>query len=122
MTWIAVAVALGIFAWSLKRSRAMECAGEAVSTARCAMATLLDPALTDDDKERAARNSSLQLFGHAAGITLRLALALLVPVAFLAVLVIARILSATALVNTVESWPMILASTIVVIVALLWKR
>jgi hypothetical protein len=122
MTWFAVAVALGIFAWSLKRSRAMECAGEAVSAARGAMATLLDPALTDEDKERAARNSSLQMFGHAATITVRLALALIVPVAFLAVLVVARILNATILVNTLESWPMILASTIVVTVALLWKR
>src|SRR5580692_11307397 len=103
MTWFAVAVALGIFAWSLKRSRAMECAGEAVSAARGTMATLLDPALTDEDKERAARNSSLQMFGHAATITVRLALALIVPVAFLAVLVVARILNATILVNTLES-------------------
>jgi hypothetical protein len=100
----------------------MECAGEAVSTARGAMATLLDPALTDDDKERAARATSLRMFGHAASITLRLAIALLVPLAFLAALVIARILNATALIDTLESWQMILTSMIVVTAALLWKR
>lgn len=122
MNWFAAAVALGIFAWSLKRSRAMECAGAAVSTARGAMTTLFDPALTDDDKEKAARATSLQMFGHAATITLRLAFALLVPLAFLAVLVTARILNATSLINTLESWPMILASTVVVTAALLWKR
>jgi hypothetical protein len=122
MTWLAAAVALAIFAWSLKRSRAMECAGAAVSTARSAMATLLDPALTDEDKERAARASSLVMFGHAATVTLRLALALMVPLVFLAALVIARIFDASSLIKTLESWPMILASLIVVTVALLWKR
>ncbi len=122
MTWFAVALALGIFAWSLKRSRAMECAGEAVSTARVAMATLLDPALPDEDKERSARASSAKMFGHAATVTLRLAVALLVPLAFLALLVVARILNAASLITTLESWPMIVASTLVVGIALLWKR
>jgi hypothetical protein len=122
MNWVAAAVALGIFAWSLKLSRAMESAGEAVSTARGAMAALLDPSLTDEDKERSARTTSLRMFGHAATITLRLGLALLVPVVFLAVLVAARILNATSLINTLESWQMILASTIIVTAALLWKR
>jgi hypothetical protein len=62
------------------------------------------------------------MFGHAASITLRLAVALLVPLAFLAALVIARILNATALIDTLESWQMILTSMIVVTAALLWKR
>jgi len=122
MTWLAAVLALGIFAWSLKRSRAMECAGEALSTARVAMATLLDPALPDEHKERAARSSSMRMFGHAATITFRLTFALLIPVAFLAALIIARILNATSLIATLESWQMILTSTVVITVVLLWKR
>jgi hypothetical protein len=122
MTYLAIAGALALFVWSLKRSRAVEKTSLAVTTARTAMASLLDPSLSDDEKERAARASSLQLFAHSASIALRLAIALAIPTAFLGALIFVKILRLPALISVLESWPMIAASTIAVGAVLLWKR
>jgi hypothetical protein len=122
MTYLAIAAALGLFIWSLRWSHAVDRTMLAVTAARTAMASLLDPALSDDEKERAARASSAQLFVHSASIALRLALALAVPTSFLAALILARILQLTSLVAVLESWPVIAASFVLVGAALLWKR
>ncbi|MGH6875884.1 MAG: hypothetical protein ACREHV_00745 [Rhizomicrobium sp.] len=122
MTYPAIAAALVLFFWSLKRSRAIERTVLAVTTARMAMASLLDSAVSDEEKERTARASSARLFVHSASIALRVALSLAVPTVFLAVLILARILRLTSLIAVLESWPVIAASFLVVGAALLWKR
>ena len=122
MTYLAIAAALGLFVWSLKWSHAVDRTMLAVTTARTAMASLLDPALSDDEKERAARASSAQLFAHSASIVLRLAMALAVPAVFLAALILARFLDLRSLIAVLESWPVIAASFVAVSAVLLWKR
>ncbi len=121
MSYLAVAIALGLFIWSFRRSRAAESTGSAVLAAKSAMASLLDPALGDEEKERAARASSGKLLMLSASIAARLVLALAVPTIFLAGLIAAKILNLTSIVNILESWPLIVTSTIVIGAALFWK-
>ena len=122
MTYLAIAAALALFVWSLKRLRAIERATAAIATARTAVGTLLDPGLGDDEKERVARASSVQLFRYSGSIALRLAFAVAIPAIFLASLVYSRLLQTPTLVNALESWEVLLASTIAVGAVLLWKR
>jgi hypothetical protein len=122
MTYLAAAISLALFVWSLRWSRAVEAAGSAVALARSAIATLLDATLSDEEKERAARASSLQLGLRAVAILARFALAAAVPLLFLLLLIAARVLSLGALVGLLESWEFIAASSLVIGAALFWRR
>ena len=122
MIYFAAAVSLALFVWSLRRSRAVETAGSAVRFAKSAMATLFDATLSDEEKERAARASSRRLAVDAVMILARLAVAIAVPVAFFALLIVARVISAAALVAMLESWVFVAASTIAIGTALIWRR
>ena len=122
MIYLATAVSLVLFVWSLRWSRAVETAGNAVKFARSAMATLFDATLSDDEKERAARASSRRLAIDAVMILARLAMAIAVPLAFFALLIVVRVISLAPLLIMLESWTFIAASTIAIGAALIWQR
>ena len=122
MIYLATAVSLVLFVWSLRWSRAVETAGNAVTFARSAMATLFDATLSDDEKERAARASSRRLAIDAVMILARLAMAIAVPLAFFTLLIVVRVISLAPLLIMLESWTFIAASTIAIGAALIWQR
>lgn len=121
MTYLALAVSVALFVWSLKKSGAIEVAYTAVGTARQGMGKLLEPGLSDEDKERAARQASIVLFGHSASIILRFAAAFAVPVIFLFVLILTGVLARAPLFATLESWPFLIASFLAICVAIFWR-
>ena len=121
MIYLAAAVSLALFVWALRWSRAVETAGAAVTQAKSAVAMLRDRTLSDDEKEKRARASSLRLLVQAAAITARLAGALAIPLAFLALLVALNVLSAGPLVAFLESWTFAIVSCIAVVAALAWR-
>jgi len=122
MIYLATAVSLGLFVWSLRRSRAVETAGSAVALAKSATAKLLDGSLSDAEKERAARISAARLLVHSAAIPARLALAAMPPLAFLALLVAMGAVDFASLAQVLESWAFLAVSTPVFLAALLWRR
>jgi hypothetical protein len=122
MTYLAAIVSVVLFGFGLKWTRAAETAGDAIAIARSALATLLDARLSDDEKERAARASSLRLVLASARILGGFALAAGTALAFLVVLVATRVVGLAALVAVAESWTFIAFSAIVVTAALWWRR
>lgn len=122
MTWLAIALSIALFCWCLRAFRLVPASLEAVSTARQAAGVMRDPALDDDEKESRIQAAALRLFRLFASITLRAAAALLVPV--LAVLLLAwlGVVDVDAVVATAMSWPVILGTTVLMVVALLLWR
>ncbi|HEX5454336.1 MAG TPA: hypothetical protein VFX06_11130 [Stellaceae bacterium] len=122
MNYLAAAAAVALFAWGLKRVHAVETAAGAIALARRATAILLDASLSDDEKERAARASSLRLLRDAARLLGSLGLAAAVSLGFLALLVWARLVTVAALADAAESWVFLAAATLVAGIALFWRR
>ena len=122
MIYLAAALSLALFVWSLRRCGAVESAGSAVGMARTAFATLRDATLSDDEKERAARAFSARLLVQGVAVLGRLALALALPLGFLLLLLIGGLVSVAALVALLDSWTFLIVSTAAVGVALFWRR
>lgn len=121
MIYTAAAVSLALFVWALRRSRAVETAGAAVTQAKSAVAMLRDATLSDGEKERRARASSLQLFAQALAIVARLAGALAIPLVFLLLLMALHLLSVGPLLEFLESWKFAVVSSVAVVAALAWR-
>ena len=122
MIWFALAISVGLFVLSLKWSRAVETAGNAMGIARHAMAILSDKTLSDDEKERAARESSGKLLLLGLAIAARLVLALAVPALFLGLLVALHLVALSAVAAALESWTFLVASAIVIGAAMVFMK
>lgn len=122
MIYLAAALLLALFCWSLRRSGAVESAGNAVGIARSAFATLRDRALSDDEKERAARAFSARLLAQGVAIFGRLALAAALPLGLVLLLLLGGVVSLAALTGVLESWTFLTLSTAAVAAALFWRR
>jgi hypothetical protein len=122
MTYFALAVSLALFAWGLRRSRAMETALGAIAVARNTTAALLDARLSDAEKERAARNAAGRLLIQAGAILARFALALTAPLAFLALFVALHLVGAAAVLRTLGSWEFAAVWSGITVVVLVWRR
>lgn len=122
MIYIAAALSLALFIWSLRRCGAVERAGGALGMARSAFATLRDATLSDDDKERAARAFSARLLVQGVAILARLGLALAVPLGFLLLLVAGGLVTVASLAAVLDSWVFLAVSTAAVGAALFWRQ
>ena len=122
MNYLAAAAAVALFACGLKRLHAVETAAGAIALARRAAAILLDASLSDDEKERVARTSSLRLLRDAARLLGGLALAAAVALGFLALMVWARLVTVAALADAAESWMFLAVAPLVAGAALFWRR
>ena len=122
MTYVAIALSIVLFCWSLRALRLVPASLEAVSTAREAAFVMRDPALDDDEKESRVQAAALRLFRLFATITLRTVAALAVPVVVLAALAGLDLVSVPEVLDAALSWPVILASTLAMGAALiLWR-
>lgn len=122
MTYLAIAIAIAIFCWSLYAFRLVPASLEAISTARQAALVMRDPALDDDEKETRVQQAALRLFRLFGSITLRVAAALLLPVLAVAALVGIGLVEVNAVLEAAISWPVIVVSTIVMVGALVAAR
>lgn len=122
MTWLAVAIAIALFCWCLHAFRLVPVSLEAVSTARTAAGVMRDPALDDDAKESRIQAAALRLFRLFASITIRVAAAVLVPVATVALMGWLGLVDVDAVVAASLSWPVILGSTVLMVGALVLLR
>lgn len=122
MTYLAIALAIAIFCWSLHAFRLVPASLEAVSTARQAAGVMRDPALDDDEKESRVQAAALRLFKLFATITLRVAAALLLPALAVALLAWAGLVDTQAVLDAALSWPVIVVSTVVMVAVLVvWR-
>ena len=81
--------------------------GQALSSARSSMASLTDPALSDMQKERAARQGAGVMLRYGTVITVRLILAVAPPTALAFAASAVGLLSENSLISAFLSWPVI---------------
>lgn len=122
MTYLVALLSVAAFGWALWRIGAADSVRAAAATARAGLATLGHPGLSDDEKERAARASALQLTSASARILGGLGLASLTPLAILALPVEAGFVSLASLTQVLLSWRFVTASAIICLAALLLRR
>ena len=122
MTYLAIALAIAVFCWSLRAFRLVPASLDAVSTAREAAGVMRDPALDDDEKESRVQAAALRLFKLFATITLRVVVALALPALAVALLTWIGAVEAEAVLDAALSWPVIVVSTVVMAAALVvWR-
>ncbi|MDX1540809.1 MAG: hypothetical protein R3349_05345 [Geminicoccaceae bacterium] len=122
MTYLAIALAIAIFCWSLHAFRLVPASLEAVSTARQAAGVMRDPALDDDEKESRVQAAALRLFKLFGTITLRVVAALLLPAVAVVLLAWAGVVDLDAVLEAAISWPVIIVSTVVMVAVLVvWR-
>jgi hypothetical protein len=101
----------GAFAWLLGAFQLPERGAEALALARRVPAVLVDAALDDGAKEQQMRALALRLFALCAGLVVRGAAALLIPIAALAILDEAGLLSLRSALALGASWPFLLGTS-----------
>ena len=121
MVYLVIAVAVGMYTQTLKWARVVDCAYQIISIARTSTAALRDPSLSDDQKERCSRRSSLLLFKWTAILVVRFAFAIIVPIIFLVLIVELRLVELSALMSTLESPPVVIIATLVIVTSLFWR-
>ena len=95
----------------------------AVDTGRNAARTLRDPALDDEDKERALQRASLSLMGGFVSIVARAAAALGISVAPALVFEAVGLARFSDIAALLETWEMIIAASVILTaLCLVWRR
>lgn len=90
----------------------------AIDTSRAAFAAVRDPALDEDEKERAAQQASLRLFGALWKLVYKSALALLGAIVPVLLMDAAGLVDAAAVTEFLSSWQALLG--ICVLMLFLW--
>lgn len=122
MIYVAVVLSLVAFVFGLKFSRAIAVARNALNSSHQGLAMLADRSLSDREKERIARQASLQLFAAGGKAGLRLILALLAPAAVLGLAVLSGLVQPDALWSVLLSWPMMIAGLLAFVAAFILDR
>lgn len=120
MSYVAIALAIVLFCWSLRMLGLVPASREVVSTARRAAAVIKAPELSDREKEAQTRAAAIRLFALFGTITLRAAVALAVPVLVIMLLGLTDIVAAPDVIEASMSWPVVVASTIAATLVL-WR-
>ena len=104
MTYVAAALAVAVFVGVFERLGIVDVARRTVGTSRSAGATLIDPSLSDEEKERALRGASVSLVRDFLRIGFSGALALAASVIPVAVLHVAGLAEMEATLAWLGTW------------------
>ena len=107
------------FSWLLVRLQLVERSGRINGVVRQSAATAADRSLNDAEKGRAMRRHSLALFGLFGDLTLRLALAIGLPILLVWLLALVRLWSFDGAVEATLSWPFLIAGLLLFLVIFL---
>ncbi len=120
---LAVALAsLALFVISFRWIGILPLALQAISRAQGAASVLADSSKTNDEKERAARDTSVVLFGSFFMITALTVVALVPSIVWLALAVVAGLTSTAGLLTALLSWPAIVAALLFFVIDYLIRR
>lgn len=117
----AVLIIVG-FSWLLVRLGLVERAKDIAGISRKAMATLSDPKLDDDAKEKALRQHSIALFSRFFTLTFGLCAALGLPILVIWLLSLAHIWSFEDVMLASVSWPILLGGLLLFVAVLMVPR
>jgi hypothetical protein len=120
MSYVAIAIAILLFCWSLRTLGLVPASLEVVSTARRAAAVIKAPDLSDREKEAQTRAAAIRLFVLFGTIALKTVVALAVPVLAIVLLGLTDIVAMPDVIEASMSWPVIAASTIAAALVL-WR-
>lgn len=112
MSYVAVALAIVLFCWSLRALRLVPASLEVVSTARRAAAVIKAPDLSDREKEAQIQAAAIRLFALFGSITLRAVVALGIPVLAIMLLGLTGLVAVPDVIEASVSWPVLAASAI----------
>lgn len=117
MSVLALIVAVLVCVGLLRTLGAAEIAGSVVRTAQGAVATLSDTALSDAEKEAAARAAAARLFRAFVAIAVTGLVALAVPAVLVWAGAAAGLYSLEAAIALATGWPFLLGATAVAVAA-----
>ena len=112
MTFAVALVSLALFVASFRLAKILPIALQAMSRVQTAAAVLADRGKTDDEKERAARDTSKVLFGSFLLITALTCLALVPSVACVTLAVWAGLTGMDEIMDALVSVPLIVAAVV----------
>ena len=107
------------FSWLLVRLQLVERSGRINSVVRQSTATAADRSLSDAEKGRAMRRHSLALFGLFGDLTLRLALAIGLPILLVWLLAFTRFWTFEGALEATVFWPFLIAGLLLFLVIFL---
>ena len=107
------------FSWLLVRLHLVDRSGRINGVVRQSTATAADPSLSDAEKGRAMRRHSLALFGLFGELTLRLALAIGLPILLVWLLASTRLWNFEGALEATVSWPFLIAGLLLFLVIFL---
>ena len=107
------------FSWLLLRLQLVERSGRIGGVVQQSTATAADRSLSDAEKGRALRRHSLALFGLFGDLTLRLALAIGLPILLVWLLAFARLWNFEGALEATVSWPFLIAGLLLFLVIFL---
>ena len=122
MSLAVVLASLALFVISFRLAGILPLALQAISRAHGAASVLVDSTKTDDEKERAARDTSIVLFGSFAMITALTVVALVPSIVWLALAVLAGLTNTAGLLSALLSWPAIVAALVFFAIDYLIRR
>jgi hypothetical protein len=114
---LALVAGVLVFVGLLKGFRAAEAGGEALRTARSAVAALSDRSLNDDDKEAAARAAAGRLFRSFLAIAAIGAVALAAPAALVWAGSAGGLYPLESAVELATGWPFLLGASLIAVAA-----
>lgn len=119
--WIA-GLCIVLFAVGLRLCRVDDATTRAFAILSQTSTELFRPALTDLERERIAQNGAKSLLLQFFNITFRLIVSLAAPAILIAAVIAFGVFPARAMTDVALSWPVILAGTLVFLMALFWRR
>jgi hypothetical protein len=122
MVAVAAAVCVVCFVAAFSAFGAMRAASDTLATARGALAAFSDASLTDDDRERIARKTSLRLFSGSISAGLRAGAAVLVSALPILLADKAGLAPGSEVVSFLLRWDVLLVITVVTVAGYLLKR
>ena len=107
------------FSWLLFRLQLVERSGRIGGVVQQSTATAADRSLSDAEKGRALRSHSLALFGLFGDLTIRLALAIGMPIFLVWLLAFTRLWNFEGALEATVSWPFLIAGLLLFLVIFL---
>ena len=107
------------FSWLLVRLQLVERSGRINGVVRQSTATAADRSLSDDEKGQAMRRHSLALFGLFGDLTVRLALAIGLPIFLVWLLAFTRLWNFEGALEATVSWPFLIGGLLLFLVIFL---
>ncbi|MEJ1968802.1 MAG: hypothetical protein WDN03_09275 [Rhizomicrobium sp.] len=119
MIYLVAGLSVILFAIGLRAARIPEMGIAALAVAKASFAKLSLPGLSDDERERVARDGAVELFYRFLGLALRLTASLVPPAILAATCAASGLVRSEELAAVLVTWPFVVLGVIACVATLL---